>query len=278
VAQRTAVRAIQAKFRLSERRACGLVGLGRSTCRYETRRAEWPALRERLHALAAERRRFGYRRLYILLRREGYRLNLKRVYRLYRDDGLAVRRRRRRRRVARGTPLAGPTRINERWSLDFLLDTLEDGRRVRLLAVVDDFTRTCLAIEVDTSIGGRRVVEVLQRLVETRARPTVLITDNGPEFVGRALDAWAYAQGIRLHFIEPGKPNQNAYVESFNGRFRDECLNEHWFLSLAHTRQIVEAWRLDYNAVRPHSSLGNVSPTEFEQCTRDRAPSPILTS
>jgi putative transposase len=278
VAQRTAVRAIQAKFRLSERRACGLVGLGRSTCRYETRRAEWPALRERLHALAAERRRFGYRRLYILLRREGYRVNLKRVYRLYRDDGLAVRRRRRRRRVARGTPLAGPTRINERWSLDFLLDTLEDGRRVRLLAVVDDFTRTCLAIEVDTSIGGRRVVEVLQRLVETRARPTVLITDNGPEFVGRALDAWAYAQGIRLHFIEPGKPNQNAYVESFNGRFRDECLNEHWFLSLAHTRQIVEAWRLDYNAVRPHSSLGNVSPTEFEQCTLDRAPSPILTS
>ena len=278
MAQRTAVRAIQAKFRLSERRACGLVGLGRSTCRYETRRAEWPALRERLHALAAERRRFGYRRLYILLRREGYRVNLKRVYRLYRDDGLAVRRRRRRRRVARGTPLAGPTRINERWSLDFLLDTLEDGRRVRLLAVVDDFTRTCLAIEVDTSIGGRRVVEVLQRLVETRARPTVLITDNGPEFVGRALDAWAYAQGIRLHFIEPGKPNQNAYVESFNGRLRDECLNEHWFLSLAHTRQIVEAWRLDYNAVRPHSSLGNVSPTEFEQCTLDRAPSPILTS
>ena len=278
MAQRTAVRAIQAQFRLSERRACGLVGLGRSTCRYQTRRADWPALRERLHALAAERRRFGYRRLYILLRREGYRVNLKRVYRLYRDEGLAVRRRRRRRRVARGAPLAGPTRINERWSLDFLLDTLEDGRRVRLLAVVDDFTRACLAIEVDTSLGGRRVVEVLQRLVETRGKPAVLITDNGPEFAGRALDAWAYAQGIRLHFIEPGKPNQNAYVESFNGRFRDECLNEHWFLSLAQTRQIVEAWRLDYNAVRPHSSLGNVSPTEFEQCTLDRAPSPILTS
>ncbi len=253
MAQRIAVRAIQAKFRLSERRACGLVGLGRSTCRYQARRAEWPALRERLHALAAERRRFGYRRLYILLRREGYRVNLKRVYRLYRDDGLAVRRRRRRRRVARGAPLAGPTRINERWSLDFLLDTLEDGRRVRLLAVVDDFTRACLAIEVDTSIGGRRVVEVLQRLVETRARPAVLITDNGPEFVGRALDAWAYAQGIRLHFIEPGKPNQNAYVESFNGRFRDECLNEHWFLSLAQTRQIVEAWRLPHGVRAVHS-------------------------
>ena len=130
----------------------------------------------------------------------------------------------------------------------------------------------------NSSIGGRRVVEVLQRLVEARGTPKMLITDNGPEFVGRALDAWTYAHGIRLHFIEPAKPNQNAYIESFNGRFRDECLNEHWFLSLAQARAIVEAWRVDYNAVRPHSSLGNVSPTEFEQRTRDRAPSPILTS
>ena len=167
---------MQASFGLSERRACGLVGVDRSTCRYRGRRADWPALRERLRGLAAERRRFGYRRLHVLLRREGYRVNLKRVYRLYREEGLAVRRRRRRRRVARGTPLTVPARINERWSLDFLLDTLEDGRRVRLLAVVDDFTRACLAIEVDTSIGGRRVVEVLQRLVETRGTPAVLIT------------------------------------------------------------------------------------------------------
>jgi putative transposase len=238
----------------------------------------WPELRERLRALAAERRRFGYRRLYVLLRREGYAINLKRIYRLYRHEGLAVLRRRRRRRTMRGLPLATPSRINERWSLDFLLDILEDGRRVRLLAVVDDFTRACLAIEVDTSIGGRRVVEVLQRLVETRGKLAVLMTDNGPEFVGRALDAWAYAQGIRLHFIDPRKPNQNAYIESFNGRFRDECLNEHWFLSLAQTRTIVEAWRVDYNAARPHSSLGNVSPAEFEQCTLDRVPGPILTS
>jgi putative transposase len=193
VAQRIAVRAMQASFGLSERRACGLVGVDRATCRYQGRRADWPALRERLRGLAAERRRFGYRRLHVLLRREGYRVNLKRVYRLYREEGLAVRRRRRRRRVARGTPLAVPARINERWSLDFLLDTLEDGRRVRLLAVVDDFTRACLAIEVDTSIGGRRVVEVLQRLVETRGTPAVLITDNGPEFIGRALDAWTPA-------------------------------------------------------------------------------------
>ena len=156
-----------------------------------------------------------------------------------------VRRRRRRRRVPpRDTARrAGP---DQRALVARLLaGHLEDGRRVRLLAVVDDFTRACLAIEVDTSIGGRRVVEVLQRLVETRGNPAVLITDNGPEFAGRALDAWAYTRGIRLHFIEPGKPNQNAYVESFNGRFRDECLNEHWFLSLAHARQIVEAWRVD---------------------------------
>jgi putative transposase len=278
VAQRIAVRAMRGNFGFSERRACRLVGVDRSTYRYQRRRAEWPALRERLRALAEERRRFGYRRLHVLLRREGYRVNLKRVYRRYREEGLTVRRRRRRRRVARGAPLAVPTQINERWSLDFLLDTLEDGRRVRLLAVVDDFTRACLAIEVDTSLGGRRVVEVLQRLTDTRGKPAVLVTDNGPEFVGRALDTWAYTQRIRLHFIEPGKPNQNAYVESFNGRLRDECLNEHWFLSLAHARHIVEAWRLDYNAVRPHSALGNLSPTEFEQCTLDRAPSPILTS
>jgi len=269
---------MQASFGLSERRACGLVGVDRSTCRYQGRRADWPALRERLRGLAAERRRFGSRRYPCPAPPGGYRVNLKRVHRLYRAEGLAVRRRRRRRRVARGAPLAVPARINERWSLDFLLDTLEDGRRVRLLAMVDDFTRACLAIEVDTSIGGRRVVEVLHRLVEARGKPAVLITDNGPEFVGRALDAWAYAHGIRLHFIEPGKPNQKAYVESFNGRIRDKCLNEHWFLNLAHARQIVEAWCLDYNAVGPHSALGNVSPTEFEQCTLDRVPSPILTS
>jgi putative transposase len=273
------VRALTEKFGLSQRRACALVGVGRSTCRYVARRPEWPALRERLHELAGERRRFGYRRLHVLLRREGYRVNLKRTYRLYRHEGLALRRRGRRRRISRGVPrLPAPTRVNERWSLDFLVDVLEDGRRFRLLAVVDDFTRSCLAIEVDTSIGGRRVVQVLQRLIETRGKPTVLMTDNGPEFIGRALDAWAYAQGIRLHFIEPGKPNQNAFVESFNGRLRDECLNEHWFFSLGQARQTIETWRLDYNAVRPHSALGNVPPEEFEQLTRERATTPILSA
>jgi putative transposase len=215
VAQRIAVRAMQASFGLSERRACGLVGVDRSTCRYRGRRADWPALRERLRGLAAERRRFGYRRLHVLLRREGYRVNLKRVYRLYREEELAVRRRRRRRRVARGTPLAVPARINQRWSLDFLLDTLEDGRRVRLLAVVDDFTRACLAIEVDTSIGGRRVVEVLQRLVETRGTPAVLITDNRPEFIGRALDAWVYAPRHSAALHRPGQAESECLRREF---------------------------------------------------------------
>ena len=211
MAQRTAVRALQAKFKLSERRACALVGLGRSTCRYRPRRQDWPALRERLRTLAGERRRFGYRRLYVLLRREGFRVNRKRVYRLYTQEGLTVRRRRRQRRVPRGVPrLGAPTRLNERWSLDFVVDVLDDGRRFRILTVVDDFTRACLAIDVDTSIGGRRVAEVLQRVIDARGKPAMLVTDNGPEFVSRALDAWAYGHGIDLHFIEPGKPTSRA--------------------------------------------------------------------
>ena len=180
MAQRIAVRALQAKFEVSERRACALVGLGRSTCRYRPRRQDWPTLRERLRALAGERRRFGYRRLYVLLRREGFRVNLKRVYRLYTQEGLTVRRRRRRRRVPRGVPrLGAPTRLNERWSLDFVVDVLGDGRRFRILTVVDDFTRACLAIDIDTSIGGRRVAEVLQRLIDARGKPAMLVTSTG---------------------------------------------------------------------------------------------------
>jgi putative transposase len=279
VAQRTAVRAIQAQFELSERRACTLVGLGRSTCRYRPRRQDWPMLRDRLRTLAGERRRFAYRRLHVLLRREGFLVNLKRIYGLYTQEGLTVRRRKRRRRVPRGVPrLPAPMRINERWSLDFVLDVLDDGRRFRILTVVDDFTRACLAIDVDTSIDGRRVAQVLQRLIETRGTPARLVTDNGPEFISRALDAWAYAHGIELHFIEPGKPNQNAYVESFNGQMRDECLNEHWFMSLGQARETIETWRQDYNAVRPHSALGDIPPEEFEQLTLNRATAPMLSS
>ena len=250
--------------RLSERRACELVGMKRSSYRYALRREEPAGLRGRLQALAQERRRFGYRRLTVLLRREGWPVNHKRVYRLYREAGLGVRRRKRKRIGAlERQPLTLPTRRNERWSMDFVFDALTDGRRFRSLNIVDDFNRECLAAEVDTSIPGARVVRVLERLRDLRGVPEVLVADNGPEFAGQALDVWAYEQGVKLHFIEPGKPVQNAFIESFNGRMRDECLNEHWFMSLAEARETIESWRRDYNEVRPHSSLGNRTPQEF---------------
>jgi putative transposase len=221
-------------------------------------------LRQRLRELAAERRRYGYRRLRVLLRREGRVVNHKRVYRLYREEGLSVRRRKRKRIGAmERQPLTLPTSCNQRWSMDFVSDGLGDGRKFRSLNIVDDYSRECVAAEVDTSIPGGRVVRVLEGLRERRGLPQVLVTDNGPEFAGQALDVWAYQHGVKLHFIEPGKPMQNAFVESFNGKLRDECLNEHWFGTLGEARQAIEAWRRDYNEVRPHSALGNRTPQEF---------------
>ncbi len=221
-------------------------------------------MRQRLRELAAERPRFGYRRLHALLRREGVAVNHKRVERLYRAEGLAVRKRARKRvaRDGRGRPTR-PTRPNEQWTLDFLGDALASGRRIRLLTVEDVFTREALAIEVDTSLPGVRVTQVLDRVVGQRGVPTEIVLDNGPELTGKALDRWASARGVRLRFIDPGKPVQNAFVESFHGRFRDECLNQHWFLSLADARRIVEAWREDYNRARPHSALGYRPPEEI---------------
>jgi len=250
---------------LSERRACRLVGMARTSCRYEPQRqGQEEKLKARLRTLAGERRRFGYRRLAVLLRREGWAVNHKRVYRLYQEEGLAVRRRKRKRRGAvERSPLAVPSQPNQRWSMDFVSDSLYDGRKMRSLNIVDDYSRECLATEVDTSLPGRRVVRVLEQLRERRGLPEVLVTDNGPEFAGQALDVWAYEREVRLHFIEPGKPMQNAFVESFNGKFRDECLNEHWFVSLEDARRKIEAWRQDYNEVRPHSALGNRTPKEF---------------
>jgi len=249
---------------LSERRACGLTGLGRSSYRYQRQGRDEAGLRKRLKELATERRRYGYRRLTVLLRREGQAVNHKRVYRLYREEGLSVRRRKRKRIGAvERQPLAIPTGTNQRWSMDFVADGLGDGRKFRSLNIVDDYSRECVVAEVDTSIPGVRVIRVLERLGELRGLPQVLVTDNGPEFAGQALDVWAYEQGVKLHFIEPGKPVQNAFVESFNGKMRDECLNEHWFRTLAEARQTIEAWRRDYNEVRPHSSLGNRTPQEF---------------
>ncbi len=253
---------------LSERRACRLVGMGRTSCRYEPQRqGQDEKLKARLRTLAGERRRFGYRRLMVLLRREGWAVNHKRVYRLYREEELGVRRRKRKRIGAvERQPLTIPTRRDERWSMDFVSDALTEGRKFRSLNIVDDFNRECLAAEVDTSIPGARVVRVLERLGELRGLPGILVTDNGPEFAGQALDAWAYQRGVRLHFIEPGKPVQNAFIESFKGKMRDECLNEHWFMSLAEARETIEAWRMDYNEVRPHTALGNRTPQEFTAC------------
>jgi putative transposase len=212
---------------LSERRACGLVGMDRASCRYVGQRGADVALRERLKALAAERRRFGYRRLGWLLRREGMRVNLKKVYRLYREERLAVRRRRgRRRAIGMRAPLPLPQGPNQRWSLDFVADQLVSGRRFRILAVVDDFTRECLALVVNTSLPGRRVAAELDRLVAERGKPASIVSDNGTELTGRAVLCWAAESGIAWHYIQPGKPVQNAFVESFNGRLRDEFLNE----------------------------------------------------
>ena len=253
------------RYGLSERRACRALGIGRTTARYCPRhRAGEAALRQRLRELAVERPRFGYRRLHALLRREGVAINHKRVERLYRAEGLAVRKRARKRvaRDGRGRPTR-PTRPNEQWTLDFLGDALASGRRIRLLTVEDVFTREALAIEVDTSLPGAGVAHVLDRVVGQRGAPKEIVLDNGPELTGQALDRWAYERAVRLHFIDPGKPVQNAFVESFHGRLRDECLNQHWFVSLADARRTLEAWRIDDNGVRPHSALGYRSPEEF---------------
>lgn len=263
-AYRQAAGFLQAEFEVSQRRACKAIGLALSSCRYRSRRAVAPRLLEELRRHAAERPRFGYRRLHVLLKRGGFAVNHKRIYRLYRAEGLAIRRRRRKRIASRArVVLPMPARPNQRWSMDFVHDTFADGRTYRVLNVVDDFTRECLACEVDTSLGGARVARVLGRLIDLRGQPELVVSDNGPEFAGRLLDAWAYQRGLKLHFIRPGKPVDNAFVESFNGKFRDECLNEHWFLGLEDARQIIETWRIDYNEIRPHSSLGQVTPKEY---------------
>jgi len=265
-ARRLAVGWLQDGFGVSQRRSCRVLDVVRSTIQYRSRRADDSALRAELVGLAAQRRRFGYRRLTVLLRRGGLRVNHKKVYRVYREEGLAVRRRKRR-KLAAGARivLAAPTQSNQRWSMDFMGDSLATGRTFRIFNLVDDYSREAIATEVDTSLPGLRVVRVLERVAETRPLPAVIVCDNGPEFTGRALDAWAYARGVQLHFIRPGKPIENAFVESFNGRLRDECLNENWFADLQEARTKIGVWRIDYNEVRPHSALGNRTPTEYAQ-------------
>jgi putative transposase len=261
--RRTAVTLATTSAGLSERRACRFTAFSRSSHRYRLCRPSRTELRERLQTLAVLRPRWGYRRLYRLLRREGLVVNRKLVQRLYREEGLHIHRRARKRVAVPRTPMAMPLRPNDRWSIDFVSDALGDGRKFRALTIVDDVTREVPAIEVDFSLPGGRVVRVLEQLGHERGFPKAIVLDNGPEFRGEALDQWATARRVALLFIQPGKPVQNAFVESFNGRFRDECLNENWFVSLADARDTIEAWRIDYNTIRPHSGLADATPAEF---------------
>ena len=248
----------------SQRRACRLVGLEPKTYRYVSTRPDDTALRQRLKELALERRRFGYRRLHIMLRREGIVLNRKKLYRLYREERLTVRKRGGRKR-ALGTraPMAIPQGPNQRWSLDFVSDALANSRKFRILTVVDDFSRECLALVVDNSLSGVRVARELDQIALMRGAPCMVVSDNGTELTSRAILGWQEERGVEWHYIAPGKPTQNGFIESFNGRLRDECLNEHLFTNLVEARRIIEAWKIDYNTRRPHSSLDGLTPTEF---------------
>lgn len=264
--RRRVVQEVCAAHNVSERRALRWTGFPRATVRYRSRRPEQALLRERIRAHAAERPRWGYRRIHVLLGREGWRVNRKRVYRLYRLESLSVRRKGKRRRSQAPRPIREELKqANERWCLDFVSDTLSNGRTFRCLTVLDEFTRECLAIHVGHSIPSTVVIEVLEQLRGERGLPRVLVSDNGSEFTSRAFDAWAYARGVKLSYIQPGKPVQNAFIESFNGSFRDECLNLHWFGDLPDAKQTIEHYRADYNQVRPHSALQDLTPEAWAE-------------
>jgi putative transposase len=239
--------------------------LSRSVYHYRSRRADQTPLLARIKEIAAARVRYGYQRVHVLLRREGWRVNHKRVYRLYRQAGLSLfeRRPRRHRSARQRQPLPAAQRVNECWSMDFVSDQLYDGRKLRALTLIDAYSRECLAIWVDQGIRGEAVVEVVARVACARGTPARIQVDNGPEFVSKVLDRWAYEQGVELVFSRPGKPTDNAHIEAFNGRLRQECLNQHWFLSLDDARAKIEAWREAYNEIRPHGALGWATPAEF---------------
>jgi putative transposase len=268
-AKREAVAHLRGALEMSERRACSLVAADRTMIRYRSRRPPDSALRAHLRELANQRRRFGYRRLFILLWREGEASGINRIYRLYREEGLTVRKRRARRRaVGTRTPILVEARVNARWSLDFVHDQLASGRRFRILNIVDDVTRECLAAIPDTSISGRRVARELTLLIATRGKPGMIVSDHGTEFTSNAILGWATDHQVDWHYIAPGKPMQNGFIESFNGRMRDELLNETLFLDLDQARQLIGTWATDYNTARPHSSLGYKTPTAYaEQLT-----------
>lgn len=260
-------------FGLSARRTCSLVGIWRTSFFYKPRQnnPDEAVIRARLKEFADKRKRFGCPRLHVLLRREGFIINHKRTERIYKEEGLSLRIKRRRKiaSVLR-TEVPRPAHPNHIWSMDFMKDALSSGRKLKVLPIIDGYTKKCFKIEVDTSINGARVVRALNDIALKQGLPEIIIVDNGPEFIGKAVDEWAYRRGVKLFFITPGKPVENMYMESFNGKLRDECLNLHYFISLDHARQIIEEWRIDYNTERPHSSLDDLTPEEFIQKENER--------
>jgi len=277
VVRKAAVERVRQEYAFSQRRACGLVLLAVSSYRYRARRTDEP-LRTKLVELAREKPRFGYRRLQVLLRRSGEVVNHKRVHRVYREAGLSLRRKKRKHCARAGQPLLARTAANQEWALDFAHDAVDCGRAIRVLSVVDAYTRECLALEVDTSFASRRVTRVLEQIAAERGMPGTIRCDNGPELTSRHFLAWCIERKIELVHIQPGRPMQNGRVESFHGKLRDECLRVSWFGNLFEARRKIAAWRTEYNRERPHSSLGYRTPEEFareiggqEGCGKDAA-------
>ena len=252
-------------YQISERRACRLIGISQNSKRYKkTDKSKDELITQRLMTLSVRWKRFGYRRLHVMLRREGFEINHKKTYRLYKDAGLTLQKRTKKKKYEkRGMPDRTAMGINARWSMDFVSDRTRYGSNIRVLTVIDEVTRECIALEVDSSITGRRVSAILNRVALFRGLPKEILTDNGPEFTSNVMNAWAYDHKVDHIFIDPGKPMQNGYIESFNGKFRTECLNQHWFRNLDEARDHIENWRIEYNWVKPHSSLDNLTPEEY---------------
>ncbi|MFQ5601536.1 MAG: IS3 family transposase [Candidatus Krumholzibacteriia bacterium] len=262
--RRQEVARVQDRYRVSERRACDLLRFARSSHRYRSVRQDPVALRQRLKELAITRPRFGYRRLWVLLRREGWAVNHKKVYRLYREEGLYVRQKRRKKRTSQLRVLPQPpSSINELWTIDFMQDATAQGRTLRVFGAIDVFSRECVALHVSPSIPAPTVTALLDQAIARRGKPAAIQLDNGTEFTSNHFDLWAYTNSVRLNFSRPGKPGDNPFIESFNGRLRDECLNVHWFSGLDDARRKIEDWRRDYNETRPHSSLGDLAPATY---------------
>lgn len=270
-ARRELVRHLVGK-EISERRALAVVRMSASTLRYTPGPDRNVELRQRIMELAQRYKRYGVGMIYLKLRQEQWPVNYKRVERLYQQANLQVRRRKRKKvPVGDRQPLYRPDAANQVWSMDFVFDRTADGRAIKTLTIVDDATHECVAIEVERAISGHGVARVLDRLANTRGLPRIIRTDNGKEFCGKAMVAWAHERGVQLRLIQPGKPNQNAYIESFNGRLRDECLNEHWFPSLLHARTAIETWRREYNEERPKQVLGGLTPSAYARQLANKA-------